>query len=49
MDELIAEGKKRNIKIIMDLVANHTSKEHKWFKEAVKSRDNPYHDSALVQ
>lgn len=44
MDELIAEGKKRNIKIIMDLVANHTSKEHKWFKEALKSKDNPYHD-----
>lgn len=44
MDKLIAEGKKRNIKIIMDLVANHTSKEHKWFKEAIKSRDNPYHD-----
>ncbi len=44
MDTLIAEGKKRNIKIIMDLVANHTSKEHKWFKEACKSIDNPYHD-----
>lgn len=44
MEELIAEGKKRNIKIIMDLVANHTSKEHFWFKEACKSIDNPYHD-----
>ena len=44
MEELIEEGKKRNIKIIMDLVANHTSKEHKWFKEACKSVDNPYHD-----
>ena len=44
MDELIAEGKKRNIRIIMDLVANHTSKEHMWFKEALKSKDNPYHD-----
>lgn len=44
MDTLIAEGQKRNIKIIMDLVANHTSKEHMWFKEACKSVDNPYHD-----
>ena len=44
MENLIKEGKKRNIRIIMDLVANHTSKEHKWFKEACKSVDNPYHD-----
>ena len=44
MDNLIEEGKKRGIKIIMDLVANHTSKEHFWFKEACKSKDNPYHD-----
>ncbi len=44
MDTLIAEAKKRNIRIIMDLVANHTSKEHKWFKEALKGKDNPYHD-----
>ena len=44
MDELIAEAKKRNIRIIMDLVANHTSKEHVWFKQALKGKDNPYHD-----
>ena len=44
MDELIAEAKKRNIRIIMDLVLNHTSDEHRWFLEAKKSRDNPYHD-----
>lgn len=44
MDTLIAQAKKRNIRIIMDLVANHTSKEHKWFKEALKGKDNPYHD-----
>ena len=44
MDTLIAEAKKRNIRIIMDLVANHISKEHKWFKEALKGSDNPYHD-----
>lgn len=44
MDELIAEAGKRNIRIIMDLVLNHTSDEHRWFLEAKKSRDNPYHD-----
>ena len=44
MDELIREAKKRNIRIIMDLVLNHTSDEHPWFIEAKKSRDNPYHD-----
>lgn len=44
MDELIAEAKKRNIRIIMDLVLNHTSDEHRWFLEAKKSKDNPYHD-----
>lgn len=44
MDELIREAKKRGIRIIMDLVLNHTSDEHKWFVEAKKSRENPYHD-----
>lgn len=44
MEELIREAKKRNIRIIMDLVLNHSSDEHRWFQEAKKSRDNPYHD-----
>jgi glucan 1,6-alpha-glucosidase len=44
MDELIAEAKMRNIKVIMDLVVNHTSDEHKWFIEAKKSKDNKYRD-----
>lgn len=44
MDRLIEEAGKRNIKIIMDLVLNHTSDEHPWFQEAKKSRQNPYHD-----
>lgn len=44
MEQLIAEAKKRNIKIIMDLVLNHSSDEHRWFQEAKKSKDNPYHD-----
>ncbi|MCR5208089.1 MAG: hypothetical protein K6C14_06385 [Eubacterium sp.] len=35
---------RRGMKLIMDLVANHTSSEHKWFKEARKSKDNPYRD-----
>ncbi|MDO4323086.1 MAG: alpha-glucosidase [Lachnospiraceae bacterium] len=44
MDALIAEAAKRGIRIIMDLVLNHTSDEHPWFVEAKKSRKNPYHD-----
>lgn len=44
MDELIQEAKKRGIKLIMDLVVNHTSDEHPWFQEAKKSLDNPYRD-----
>ncbi len=44
MDQLIEEGKKRNIRIIMDLVVNHTSDEHKWFIEAKKNKDNEYRD-----
>ena len=44
MEELINEAKKHNIRIMMDLVLNHSSNEHMWFKEAKKSKDNPYHD-----
>ena len=44
MEQLIAEAKKRNIRIIMDLVLNHSSDEHPWFIEAKKGKDNPYHD-----
>lgn len=44
MEELIREAKARGISIILDLVLNHTSDEHRWFVEAKKSRENPYHD-----
>jgi oligo-1,6-glucosidase len=41
-DQLLAEMHKRGIKLVMDLVVNHTSDEHPWFVEARKSKDNPY-------
>ncbi|MGL4335831.1 MAG: glycoside hydrolase family 13 protein [Turicibacter sp.] len=44
MDELIAKANDRGIKLVMDLVVNHTSDEHPWFIEAKKSKDNPYRD-----
>lgn len=44
MKELIEKAKKADIRIIMDLVLNHSSDEHPWFIEAKKSKDNPYHD-----
>lgn len=44
MEVLIGEAKKHHIRIIMDLVLNHSSDEHRWFQEAKESRDNPYHD-----
>ena len=43
-DEMLAQAHKRGIRIVMDLVVNHTSDEHKWFMESRKSKDNPYRD-----
>lgn len=42
MDELISEAKKRDMYILMDLVVNHCSDEHEWFKEAIKNPDGKY-------
>jgi len=44
MEELIAEAKKRDIRIVMDLVFNHTSDQHPWFLESKKDRTNPKAD-----
>ncbi|EPN9377475.1 glycoside hydrolase family 13 protein [Enterococcus faecium] len=44
LEELIEEANKRSIRIVMDLVVNHTSDEHPWFIEARKNKENPYRD-----
>ena len=43
-DRMLSEAHKRGIKIVMDLVVNHTSDEHQWFVESKKSKDNQYRD-----
>ena len=49
MDRLLKEANNRNIKILMDLVVNHTSSEHKWFKEAIKNKDSKYRDCYIFR
>ncbi|WP_400246614.1 alpha,alpha-phosphotrehalase [Niallia sp. JL1B1071] len=43
-DQLLDEAHQKGLKIIMDIVVNHTSTEHEWFKQAASSKDNPYRD-----
>ena len=43
-DEMLSEAHERGIKIVMDLVVNHTSDEHRWFVESRKAEDTPYRD-----
>lgn len=43
-DQLLVEAHSRGLKLIMDLVVNHSSDEHHWFVESRKSKDNPYRD-----
>ena len=44
VDRLLDQAHKRELKVIFDIVVNHTSTEHKWFVESKKSKDNPYRD-----
>ena len=48
-DRLLAECHKRGLKVIMDIVLNHTSDQHVWFREALKSKDSPYRDYYIIR
>jgi oligo-1,6-glucosidase len=48
-DQMLSGMKARGIRLMMDLVVNHTSDEHEWFQQARSSRDNPYHDFYIWQ
>lgn len=48
-DELIKEAHKRDIEIVMDLVVNHTSTEHEWFKKAINEKDSKYKNYYYIE
>ncbi len=48
-ETLLTQAHKRGLRIILDLVLNHTSDQHEWFVEARKSKDNPHHDYYIWQ
>ena len=48
-DDLIKEANKRDIRIVMDLVINHTSTEHEWFKKAIEAEKNKYRDYYIIE
>jgi alpha-glucosidase len=47
-DRLISEANKRNIRIVMDLVFNHTSDQNAWFKESASGKDNDFFLSSRI-
>ena len=49
VDQLISAMHQRDMKLVMDLVVNHTSDQHKWFIESRKSKENPYRDFYIWQ
>ncbi|MBR5048040.1 MAG: glucohydrolase, partial [Erysipelotrichaceae bacterium] len=48
-DRLLGECHKRGLKVIMDMVINHTSTEHQWFLKAIESPDSPYRDYYIIR
>ena len=46
---MIKEAHNRGIRIIMDLVVNHTSNQHKWFKDICENKDSPYKDYYIIR
>ena len=48
-DRLVRECHRRDLKVIMDMVINHTSTEHPWFKDAISSPDSPYRDYYIIR